>query len=248
MLTYHKLYRRVRESTGLDVLTAGTIQSIIENCDADLTSRGYRDFTEIALEPLRDKKPTETDEEYAEARKLMYESHGYGLYSFDIPQDMRRILYLKVAHQYRMLQGLRLSINSDRINNIILGEGQLRTAFTDIEQQLIYYTNNGKVWFELRDRPTKVQAVRFGYDRKIVVPDEPKVKDFETTVITIRREFEDAMVLYGIYHVFNRYSKELEKIQMALNNYKYFVEDMVATLAHEDDYDREQGTKVLEHM
>ena len=135
MLTYHKLYRRVRESTGLDVLTAGTIQSIIENCDADLTSRGYRDFTEIALEPLRDKKPTETDEEYAEARKLMYESHGYGLYSFDIPQDMRRILYLKVAHQYRMLQGLRLSINSDRINNIILGEGQLRTAFTDIEQQ-----------------------------------------------------------------------------------------------------------------
>ena len=109
-------------------------------------------------------------------------------------------------------------------------------------------SNNGKVWFELRDRPTKVQAVRFGYDRKIIVPDEPKVKDFETTEIPIRREFEDAMVLYGIYHVFNRYSKELEKIQMALNNYKYFVEDMVATLAHEDDYDREQGTKVLEHM
>lgn len=248
MLTYHTLYRRIRESTGLDVLTPGTMQSIIENCDADLTGRGYRDFIEVSLEPRRKKRDDETDEEYAEASKLMYDSHGYGLYSFDIPEDMRRILYLKVAHQYRMLQGLRLSINSDRINNIILAEGKLRTAFTDIEQQLIYYTNNNKVYFELRDRPTHVQAVRFGYDKKIIIPAEPKVKDYETTVIPIRREFEDAMVLYGIYHVLNRYSKELEKIQMALNNYKYYVEDIVATLAHEDDYDREQGTKVLEHM
>jgi hypothetical protein len=248
MLTYHKLYRRIRESTGLDVLTPGTMQSIIENCDADLTGRGYRDFVEISLEPQREKKDTETDEEYEEAKKFMYESHGYGLYSFAIPEDMRRILYLKVAHQYRMLQGLRLSINSDRINNIVMGENILRTAFTDIEQQLIYYTNNGRVWFELRDRPAKIQVVRFGYDRKILIPEEPSVKNYDTTVIPIRREFEDAMVLYGIYHVFNRYSKELEKIQMALNNYKYFVEDMVATLAHEDDYDREQGTKVLEHM
>ena len=248
MLTYHKLYRRIRESTGLDVLTPGTMQSIIENCEADLTGRGYRDFIEIQLVPLRDQLPDETDEEYTEAKKLMYESHGWGLYSFDIPEDLRRILYLKVAHNYRMLQGLRLSINSDRVNNIICGEGLLRSAFTNIEQQLIYYTNNGKVWFELRNRTEEVKDVRFGYDKKIMIPDEPEVKYYDTTVIPIRREFEDALVLYGIYHVLNRYSKELEKIQMALNNYKYYVEDIVATLAHEDDYDREQGTKVLEHM
>lgn len=248
MLTYHKLYRRIRESTGLDVLTPGTMQSIIENCDADLTGRGYRDFLEIRLEPYRDKRPDETDKEYEEARKLMYESHGWGLYSFDIPEDMRRILYLKVAQEYKMLQGLRLSINSDRVNNIVVDGGQLRTTFVNIEQQLIYYTNNNKVYFELRNRTAKVIDVRFGYDKKIKVPDEPEVKHYEDTIIPIRREFEDALVLYGIYHILNRYSKEVEKIQLALNNYKYYVEDIVATLAHEDDYDREQGTKVLEHM
>lgn len=248
MLTYKKLYQRVRESTGLDVLTPGTMQAIVENCDADLTGRGYRDFLEVTLEPERDKREDETEKEYEEAKKLMYHSHGYGLYSFDIPEDMRRILYLKVATEYKMLQGLRLSINSDRVNNIIVEKGKLRTAFTNIEQELIFYTNNNKVYFETRDRQVDLTDIRFGYDKKIMVPDEPKLEDYETTVIPIRREFEDAIVLYGIYQVYLRYGKEVERIQLSLNNYKYYVEDIVSTLAHEDDYDREQGTKVLEHM
>ena len=248
MLTYKKLYQRVRESTGLDILTPGTMQAIVENCDADLTGRGYRDFLEVTLEPERDKREDETEKEYEEAKKLMYHSHGYGLYSFDIPEDMRRILYLKVATEFKMLQGLRLSINSDRVNNIIVDKGKLRTAFTNIEQELIFYTNNNKVYFETRDRQAELTDIRFGYDKKIMVPDEPKLEDYETTVIPIRREFEDAIVLYGIYQVYLRYGKEVERIQLSLNNYKYYVEDIVATLAHEDDYDREQGTKVLEHM
>ena len=248
MLTYKKLYQRVRESTGLDVLTPGTIQAIIENCDADLTGRGYRDFVEITLEPERDKREDETDKEYQEALGLMYKDHGHGLYSFAVPQDTRRILYLKVATEYKMLQGLRLSINSDRVNNIIVGQRELRSSFADIEQQVLFYTNNGRVYFETRDRQANLTSVRFGYDKKIIVPEEPKVEDFETTVIPIRQEFEDAIVLYGIYQIYLRYGKELERIQLSLNNYKYFVEDMVSTLAHEDDYDREQGTKVLEHM
>lgn len=248
MMTYKKLYQRVRESTGLDVLTSGTIQTIIENCDADLTGRGYRDFVEINLVPFRKQEENESDKDYEEAKKLMYTDEGYGLYSFDIPEDMRRILYLKVANEYKLLQGYRLSITDDRVNNHIVENHVLRSAFTNIEQQLIFYTNNNKVYFELRDRSCPAMIVRFGYDKKIIVPDEPKVEKYETTIIPIRKEFEDAIVLYGIYHVYNRYGKEIERIQMALNNYKYYVEDIVATLAHEDDYDREQGTKVLEHM
>lgn len=248
MLTYKKLYQRIRESTGLDVLTPGTIQTIIENCDADLTGRGYRDFIEVSLEPLREKREDETDKEYEEAKKLMYTDEGYGLYSFDIPEDMRRILYLKVANDYRMLQGYRLSITDDRVNSIIVDSKELRTSFVNIEQQLIFYTNNNKVYFEMRDRSCNVIHVRLGYDKKILVPEEPKVEDFDRTIIPIRREFEDAIVLYGIYQIYLRYGKEVERIQLSLNNYKYFVEDTVSTLAHEDDYDREQGTKVLEHM
>ena len=44
MMTYKSLYHRIRESTGLDVLTENVIQTIIENCFADITSRGYREF------------------------------------------------------------------------------------------------------------------------------------------------------------------------------------------------------------
>ena len=248
MLTYKRLYQRIRETTGLDVLTPGTIQSIIENCDADLTGRGYRDFIEITIEPMRDKLESETDEEYERAKKLMYENHGYGLYSFDIPEDMRRILYLKVANEFKMVQALRLSINSDRVNNLVVEKGSLRSSFTNIEQEALFYTNNNKIYFETRNRTDSLITVRLGYDKKIVIPVEPKVEDFETTVIPIRQEFEDAIVLYGIYQIYLRYGKELEKIQLSLNNYKYFVEDMVSTLAHEDDYDREQGTKILVHM
>ncbi len=225
--TYGKLYRRIRESTGLDVLTPGTMQAIVENSMADLSSRGYRDFCEIQIEP---------------------ENHGDGLYSFEIPENLRRILYLKVGIRGTMLLGLRLSITDDRINNIVTSDKHLRTAFTNIEQGLIYYTNNGRVYFELRDRNADLIDVRFGYDKKITVPEEPKVENYDITVIDVRREYEDAIVLYGIYQIYNRYGKEFERIQMALNNYKYFVEDITATVAHEDDYDREQGTKILEHM
>lgn len=225
--TYGKLYRRIRESTGLDVLTPGTMQAIVENSMADLSSRGYRDFIEVSITP---------------------EKLGDGLYSFDIPDNLRRILYLKVGTKGTMLQGLRLSITDDRVNNIVTSEGHLRTAFTNIEQGLIFYTNNNKVFFELRDRNIEIVDVRFGYDKKITVPNEPDVKNYDEAIIDVRREYEDAIVLYGIYQIYNRYGKEFERIQMALNNYKYFVEDITSTVAHEDDYDREQGTKILEHM
>lgn len=225
--TYGKLYRRIRESTGLDVLTPGTMQAIVENSMADLASRGYRDFVEVSIEA---------------------ENLGDGLYCFALPEDLRRILYLKVAANGIMYKGLRLSVTDDRINNIITSDKNLRTSFVNIEQGLIFYTNNDKVYFELRDRNAELIDVRFGYDKKITVPTEPDVKDYDEAVINVRREYEDAIVLYGIYQIYNRYGKEFERIQMALNNYKYYVEDITATVAHEDDYDREQGTKILEHM
>ena len=51
MMTYKKLYHRIRESTGLDVLTENVLQTIIENCFADITSRGYREFGEQIYKP-----------------------------------------------------------------------------------------------------------------------------------------------------------------------------------------------------
>lgn len=51
-MTYKKLYQRIRESTGLDVLTENVLQTIIENCFADITSRGYREFGEASYLPV----------------------------------------------------------------------------------------------------------------------------------------------------------------------------------------------------
>lgn len=248
MLTYKTLYRRIRESTGMDVLTTGAIQTIIENCLADLTSRGHRNFEEKVCYLYREKDENETQEQYDELRKWMYEPLGYGLYKLPLPENCRRILYLKLASTYRMYNGLRLSITDDRINNVTVDMGKMRTAFTNLEWNVIYYTNGDDIFIETRDREMKLTDLRLGYDKKIIVPEEPKLKEFENTVIDIRQEFEDALVLYGIYFIYNRYSKEVERIQMALNNYKYYVEDITATLSHEDDYTRPQGVRLEERV
>jgi hypothetical protein len=52
----------------------------------------------------------------------------------------------------------------------------------------------------------------------------------------IREEFEDAVVLYCVYFFYQRYLKEDTKVQVALNNYKYLVEDLLHELAYEDTY------------
>ena len=88
MMTYKKLYHRIRESTGLDVLTENVLQTIIENCFADITSRGYREFGEQIYIP---EKETEED--------MVFESLGQGLYCIDIPEDYRRTLHLSYRFQ-----------------------------------------------------------------------------------------------------------------------------------------------------
>lgn len=45
-------YERVLETTGLDVMTLGSLKAAIKNCMADLTSRGYRVFKEKNLTDL----------------------------------------------------------------------------------------------------------------------------------------------------------------------------------------------------
>ena len=194
MLTYKRLYQRIRETTGLDVLTPGTIQSIIENCDADLTGRGYRDFIEITIEPMRDKLESETDEEYEVAKKLMYENHGYGLYSFDIPEDMRRILYLKVANDFKMVQALRLSINSDRVNNLVVEKGSLRSSFTNIEQEALFYTNNNKIYLFIDISPCKLYLMFNEFYKnqlQFIIDELRRNPDSRRAVIDIRDNSDD---------------------------------------------------------
>lgn len=239
MMTYKSLYHRIRESTGLDVLTENVLQTIIENCFADITSRGYREFNEQVYV-----KESENEED------KLFESLGQGLYSIDIPEDYRRTLHLKVTVNNKVYLGHRLALTDERVNSIVVGNENkdVRTNFAYLDKDVIFYTKGDKMYIECRFRDKEVYDIRLGYDKRLIAPKQPDLKKYDETEIICRREFEDAIVLYGIFFLLQRYSKDTDRVQMALNNYKYYVEDLTYTLAYEDNYTDEDGIICLERV
>ena len=238
-MTYKQLYHRIRESTGLDVLTENVLQTIIENCFADVTSRGYREFNEkIYL-----KEATEENED-------TFTSLGHGLYCIDIPKDYRKTLHLKVTVNNKVYLGHRLALTDERVNSIVVGsEGKdVRSNFAYIDKDVIFYAKGDKLYIECRFRDKEVFDIRLGYDKRLIAPEQPSIKKYHETTIDIRKEFEDAIVLFGIYFLLQRYSKDTDRIQIALNNYKYYIEDLTYTLAYEDNYTDEDGIICLERV
>lgn len=239
MMTYKKLYHRIRESTGLDVLTENVLQTIIENCFADITSRGYREFGEQIYIPEK-----ETDED------MTFESLGQGLYCIDIPEDYRRTLHLKVTVNNKVYLGYRLALTDERVNSIVVGNDgkDVRSNFAYIDKDVIFYTKDNKMYIETRYRDKEILDIRLGYDKRLIAPEQPTIKEYDDIEIKCRREFEDAIVLFGIYFLLQRYSKDTDRVQIALNNYKYYVEDLTYTLAYEDNYTDEDGIICLERV
>lgn len=239
MMTYKSLYHRIRESTGLDVLTENVLQTIIENCFADITSRGYREFNEQVY-----LKESENEED------KLFESLGQGLYSIEIPEDYRRTLHLKVTVNNKVYLGHRLALTDERVNSIVVGNENkdVRTNFAYLDKDVIFYTKGNKMYIECRFRDKEVYDIRLGYDKRLIAPKQPDLKKYDETEIICRREFEDAIVLYGIFFLLQRYSKDTDRVQMALNNYKYYVEDLTYTLAYEDNYTDEDGIICLERV
>lgn len=235
MMTYKKLYHRIRESTGLDVLTENVIQTIIENCFADITSRGYREFGE---------------ESYFEEGEKTFEKLGQGLYCIDIPEDYRKTLHLKVAVNNKVYLGYRLALTDERVNSIMVGNDkkEIRSNFAYIDKDVIFYTKDNKMYIESRFREKEVECIMLGYDKRLIAPKQPSLKNYDEVTINCRREFEDAIVLFGVYFLLQRYSKDTDRVQMALNNYKYYVEDLTYTLAYEDNYTDEDGIICLERV
>lgn len=289
--TYKRLYHRIRESTGLDVLTENVLQTIIENCFADVTSRGYREFNEETYlappkknqEPytaedatileniLAQETPTYTtkelerydfnndglltQEDLTELNNWVgvqtYVELGEGLFKIKIPNDYRNTLHLKIAVDNKVYLGQRLALTDERVNSIVLGEHPnrtLRTNFAYLDKDAIFYTKGDDMYIENRFRHKKVPEIRLGYDKRLIAPKQPTLKEYNEVIIPVRREFEDALVLYGIFFLLQRYSKDTDRIQMALNNYKYYVEDLTYTLAYEDNYHDEDGTICLDRV
>ena len=288
--TYKRLYHRIRESTGLDVLTENVLQTIIENCFADVTSRGYREFNEeIWLAPPKKKQEPYTQEDYDYLEeKLNSEEPNFtqedldrydfnndnqitiedlnelsnwvdvktyvdldkGLFKITIPDDYRKTLHLKVVVNNKVYLGERLALTDERVNSIVVEDWPkvVRSNFAYLDKDTIFYTKGNEMFIENRFRHKKPMEIRLGYDKRLIAPKQPNLKDYDTTIINVRREFEDALVLFGIFFLLQRYSKDTDRVQMALNNYKYYVEDLTYTLAYEDNYHDEDGTICLERV
>ena len=218
------LYERIIETTGLDVMTLGSIKAAIKNCMADLTSRGYRVFKEIQLKALKD----------AYIDNTMIETN--------LPTDVRKILYCKVFFNNNAVIARRYSLSNKRVACQYIN-GKFRSSLQTNEA--IFFVKGDKLIIEWHPAFGNLTDINFGYYQRLEAPDfDDTVSDIQqlkNVEINIRPEFEDALVFYAAYFYYARYVKDTDKIQLYLSNYKYYVEDITHELAYEDEFFEEDS-------
>lgn len=218
------LYERVIETTGLDVMTLGSIKAAIKNCMADLTSRGYRVFKELQLKDLKD----------AYIDNTMIETN--------LPIDVRKILYCKVFFNNNAVIARRYSLSNKRVACQYIN-GKFRSSLQTNEA--IFFVKGDKLIIEWHPAFGNLTDINFGYYQRLEAPDfddtVSDVQQLRNVEINIRPEFEDALVFYAAYFYYARYVKDTDKIQLYLSNYKYYVEDITHELAYEDEFFEEDS-------
>ena len=218
------LYERVIETTGLDVMTLGSIKAAIKNCMADLTSRGYRVFKELQLKDLKD----------AYIDNTMIETN--------LPTDVRKILYCKVFFNNNAVIARRYSLSNKRVACQYIN-GKFRSSLQTNEA--IFFVKGDKLIIEWHPALGNLTDINFGYYQRLEAPDfddtVSDVQQLRNVEINIRPEFEDALVFYAAYFYYARYVKDTDKIQLYLSNYKYYVEDITHELAYEDEFFEEDS-------
>ena len=218
------LYERIIETTGLDVMTLGSIKAAIKNCMADLTSRGYRVFKELQLKDLKD----------AYIDNTMIETN--------LPIDVRKILYCKVFFNNNAVIARRYSLSNKRVACQYIN-GKFRSSLQTNEA--IFFVKGDKLIIEWHPAFGNLTDINFGYYQRLEAPDfddtVSDIKQLKNVEINIRPEFEDALVFYAAYFYYARYVKDTDKIQLYLSNYKYYVEDITHELAYEDEFFEEDS-------
>lgn len=227
------LYYRVLGTTGLDVMDLTSLRSAVSNCMADLTSRGYKLLVE---KRMSDYLPEEI------------EIHD-GIVIVPAPNDIRKSVYLRVFFREDADVATRMSLSNPRIQCKYIN-GVFRSYLKPNET--IYYIKNDKLYIEWHTQNREqLQEFCFAYYQKLSCPDtfpiDPNdVNKMDEVDIPIRKEFEDALVLYAAYFYTARYIRDTDKIQYTLNNYKYYVEDIIHELSYEDEFNEEDAIIKIE--
>ena len=176
-----------------------------------------------------------------------FERHDNWL-KLDLPEDIRKVVYLRLYLNENATVAKRVALTDPRVQ-CRFKEGIFKSRLDDWEA--IYYILNDKLYIEWNTRfGLDLQEVSFGYYQKLYAPEMPIDPDdsdkLRTIELDIRPEFEDALVLYAAYFYTARVLKDSDKINLALSNYKYYVEDIIHELSYEDEFNEEDAVIKLE--
>jgi hypothetical protein len=241
------LYLRTLGTTGLDVMDLNSLKASVSNCMADLTSRGYKLFKEYHFSDFEKmiKEHNEIEEQKPEKDRDMWsiETHD-NLIIIPAPNDIRKVVYVKLFFKHDADNATRLSLSNPRVQCRYIN-GQFRSLLE--QDQSVFYIKNDKIYIEWDNtKRTELMEISFGYYQKLYCPEDfpsdPNESDkMEKVEINIRREFEDALVLYAAYFYTARYIRDSDKINLTLSNYKYYVEDIIHELSYEDEFNEEDA-------
>lgn len=210
-----ELKERIVETLGLEVATSKSLITSVNNCLADLLSRGYREFVETDITPTSVTPP----------------------YEIELPANFRRMNYVKVETEENSYTAYRISLASEAYRGKKDDDGNIRIAFPEESNPCLYYILHGKLILDTRFED-KITKVTLGYQAKLNKIPHNADLDYD---IPIREDIEDALVLYGVYFYVNRSGFDPEVTKEYMNRYRYYVEDILNALNAEDTYQTSNG-------
>jgi hypothetical protein len=226
------LYKRVNETAGVGVITLDSLETAIKNCLAEISAKGYKEFVELKL----------TEQELETTMK------DQSMCIIKAPKNIKKILYCRLFFQYNgVVIAHRLSLADSRIQSYY-DEGQFRTQV--IPGAAIFYVKGEYLYIEYAKTMGDLLDIHLGYYSRLKAPvinfDESDTENLKNVNIEIKEEFEDALVFYSVYFYVSRFSKDIEKITMAQNQWKYFMEDISFQLSHEDEFNEDNAVVIVE--
>jgi len=214
-MTLTELHERIVETLNLEVITPKSLVVCVNNCFADLLSRGYRDFQEDKITSIND---------------VALDTLEFP-YSFDVPNLFRRLQYLKGIGEGFTMNAERIILSSASYKGRVDENGLQRISFRELLSPYAFYLINDKVYLDGAIGARPISEIHLGYYKRLTKMDIDSPLETE---VPIREELEDALVLYGVYFYTMRMKIDVELTKEQLNRYKYFVEDILNDLDSED--------------